>query len=78
MTWSMPCTFLTGNFNKHCLVDSKIWHANSAVSLNGYWWAVSLLVTEKIQIWCLSETHKLKNPTTDHYICRVMDMKLQQ
>ena len=44
-------------FNKHCSVDSKIQHANLAFSLDGYLWAGSLLVSEKIQIWYVKEMH---------------------
>ena len=32
--------------NKHRLVDSMIQHANLAVNLEGYLWAVSSLITE--------------------------------
>ena len=43
--------------NKHCFVDSMILYANFTVSLDGYLWDVSSLVTEKIQIQCCTNTH---------------------
>ena len=51
---------------KHCMVDSKARHANMAVSLDGYMWAVSSLITERIQIRCLTETDlvEIKPPLT--------------
>ena len=40
-----------------CLVETKIRHANLAVNLDGYMWAVSSLVGEKLQIRCLTDTY---------------------
>ena len=39
------------------MLGSKLRHANLAVSLDGWLWAVSSLATEKIQICCLMEPH---------------------
>ena len=43
--------------NKHCLVNMKLRHANMAISLDGWFWAVSFLFVEKIQIRCLTDMH---------------------
>ena len=40
-----------------CLVETKIRHANLAVNLDGYMWAVSSLIGEKLQIRCLTDTY---------------------
>ena len=42
---------------KYCIISSKVRHANLAQSLDGYMWAISPLVEEKIQVRCLTETH---------------------
>ena len=39
------------------MVETKIRHANLAVNLDGYMWAVSSLVGEKLQIRCLTDTY---------------------
>ena len=38
-------------------VDSHIRHANLALNLDGYIWAISSLASDKIQVCCLEETH---------------------
>ena len=43
--------------NNHCLVDSKVRHVNFAVSFGVYFWTVSSLATEKIQIRSLTDTN---------------------
>ena len=42
---------------EQCLVDSSIRHANHALNLDGYIWAVSSLAYDRIQVCCLEETH---------------------
>ena len=42
---------------EQCLVDSHIWHANLALNLDGYIWAVSSLPSNRIQVHCIEETH---------------------
>ena len=56
--------------NQQCLVGSKIWHANLAVSLDGYLWVISLLIMDNIQIWCVTETHMelITPPLTITYV----------
>ena len=39
------------------LVETKVRHANLAVSLEGYMWAISSMVTTKVQIRCLTVTY---------------------
>ena len=54
LEWCVYALYISDRerFNKHCLADFKIWHANLTVSLDGRLWAISSLVTEKIQIQC--------------------------
>ena len=40
-----------------CLVETKVRHANLAVSLEGYMWAISSMATNKPQIRCLTDTY---------------------
>ena len=40
-----------------CLVETKVRHANLAVSLEGYMWAISSMATTKLQIRCLTDTY---------------------
>ena len=59
LEWCIYALYISDRdrISKHCLVDSKIWHAQLAITLDGYLWTDSSLVTEKIQIGCLAETH---------------------
>ena len=51
------------------LVETKIRHANLAVNLDGYMWAVNSLVGEKLQIRCLTDTYIEEiTPTIKNYI----------
>ena len=40
-----------------CLVETKVRHANLAISLEGYMWAISSMATTKLQIRCLTDTY---------------------
>ena len=42
---------------KFCLVETKIRHANLAVSLEDYMWGISSMATTKLQIRCLTDTY---------------------
>ena len=42
---------------EQCLVNSLARHANLALNLDGYIWAVSSLASDRIQVYCLEETH---------------------
>ena len=39
------------------MVDSCIWHANLTLNLDGYFWVVSSLASDRIKFHCLEETH---------------------
>ena len=39
------------------MVETKVRHANLAVSLEGYMWAISSMATTKLQIRCLTDTY---------------------
>ena len=39
------------------MVETKVRHANLAVSLEGYIWAISSMATTKLQIRCLTDTY---------------------
>ena len=58
LDWCMY-SLLHKNHNKimnNCLVDSHIRHANLAISLEGYIWAIGSLATEKVFIHCIKNT----------------------
>ena len=42
---------------RNCLLRTINWTTNLAYSLDGYLWAISALVTEKLQVRCVMETH---------------------
>ena len=52
LEWRAYASYISerNRINKHCLVDSKVWHANLVVNLDGYLWVVHSLVNENIQI----------------------------
>ena len=39
------------------MVETKVKHANLAISLEGYMWAISSMATTKLQIRCLTDTY---------------------
>ena len=45
------------HITKHFLVNSKLQHVKIVVSLDGWLWAVSCLIAEKLHIRCLAEMH---------------------
>ena len=57
--WCVDALFIRNQdiVRGHCLVDSWIWHANLALNLDGYIWVVSSLASDRIQVYCLEETH---------------------
>ena len=42
---------------RNCFLKTLNWTTNLAYSLDGYLWAISALVTEKLQVRCVMETH---------------------
>ena len=48
--WCIYALFIkdTGKITKYCLVETRIRHANLAVSLEGYMWAISSMATTKL------------------------------
>ena len=57
--WCIYALFIkdTGKITKYYLVETKIRHANLAVSLEGYMWAISSMATTKLEIRCLTDTY---------------------
>ena len=43
--------------DKYCRYKFKQTNSNYAMSLGGFMWAISAVITEKLQIQCLTETH---------------------
>ena len=43
--------------SQYCMVETKVRHANLAVSLEGYMWAISSLATTKLHIRCLTDSY---------------------
>ena len=44
------------SIKKNCKVKTSVHNTNMAHSLDGYLWAISSLVTEKLQIYCMQQT----------------------
>ena len=54
---------------KFCLVETKVRHANLAVSLEGYMLAINLMATTKLQIRCLTDTYLEEiTPPIENYL----------
>ena len=47
----------TLKISQYCMVETKVRHANLAVSLEGYMWAISYLATTKLHIRCLTDSY---------------------
>ena len=47
----------TLKISQYCMVETKVRHANLAVSLEGYMWAISSLATTKLHIRCLTDSY---------------------
>ena len=43
--------------DQYCKYQFKQTHSNYATSLGGFMWAISAVITEKLQVRCLTETH---------------------
>ena len=59
LEWCVSALFISNKeyVNKYQIVNSKHRHANLAVRLDGWLWAVNSLATERFKIQCLMETH---------------------
>ena len=59
MEWCVYSLFIKDSelINTHCIGESHTWHANLALNLDSYKWAISSLAAECVQICCLEETH---------------------
>ena len=57
--WSIYALFINDKdrIKRDCFLRTLNWTTYLAYSLDGYLWAVSALVTEKLQIQCVMETH---------------------
>ena len=57
--WCIYALFINDNeqIEKNCLLKTLSRTTNLAYSLDGYFWAISALTTEKLQIRCVMETH---------------------
>ena len=58
LNWCIYALF-TNNLDKmkkNCRVRTSVQNTNMAYSLDGYLWAISSLVTEKLQIYCMQQT----------------------
>ena len=57
--WCIYALFIkdTDRIATFCLVEIKVRHANLAVSLEGYMWAISSMATTILQIRCLIDTY---------------------
>ena len=58
MNWCIYALFINNKdqIERNCLLKTINWTTNLAYSLDGYLWAISALVTEKLQIRCVMET----------------------
>ena len=59
INWCIYALFTNNKdqIEKNCLLRTLNRTTNLAYSLDGYLWAISALVTEKLQIRCVMETH---------------------
>ena len=57
--WCIYALFINNKdrIRRDCFLKTLKQTTNLAYSLEGYLWAVSALATEKLQIWCVMETH---------------------
>ena len=72
LEWCIYALFIQNEdkISKYCDMEFKARTTSLAQSLDGYMWAISSLVGEKIQIRCLTETHvrEIKPPLQIVYI----------
>ena len=59
MNWCIYALFINDKdqIERNCVLITTNWTTNLVYSLDGYLWAISALVTEKLQIRCVMETH---------------------
>ena len=59
MNWCIYVLFINNKdqIESNCLLRTINQTTNLAYSLDGYLWAISALMTEKLQIRCVMETH---------------------
>ena len=59
MKWRIYALFINDKdqIRRNCLLKTINQTTNLAYSLDGYLWAINALVTEKLQIRCIMETH---------------------
>ena len=72
INWCIYALF-TNDLNKikkNCKVKTSVQNTNMAYSLDGYLWAISFLVTEKLQIRCMQQT----SVVTIHPPLRIIDI----
>ena len=57
--WCIYALFINdkNQIKRNCFLRTLNWTTNLAYSLDGYLWAISALVTEKLQARCIMETH---------------------
>ena len=70
--WCIYALFINDihKIKKNCVLKTLNRTANLAYSLDGYLWAISALVSEKLQIRCVMETHVM----TNHPPLQIMDV----
>ena len=57
--WCIYALFINdkNQIKRNCFLKTLNWTTNLAYSLDGYLWAISALVAEKLQVRCVMETH---------------------
>ena len=62
INWCVYALFINdyNRFKRDCLLKTLARTTNLAYSLEGYLWAISALVAEKLQLRCVMETHIVK------------------
>ena len=72
LQWCVYALFMDDKEKKreYCSINTHKRDANKAQSLEGYLWAVTTFKLEKMQIWCLTDTHviDIKPPLTIIYV----------
>ena len=57
--WCIYALFINDMYRikENCILKTLNWMTNLAYSLDGYLWAISALVSEKLQVRCVMDTH---------------------
>ena len=78
MNWCIYALFINDKDQivRNCLLRTINQTTNLAYSLDGYLWAISALVTEKLQIRCVMETHVITITPLYKLWILVLDVKL--